>query len=130
MAQSINKKRCLICRKTFIPTKELKKFCSVDCRLKRKKEKVKKSVQRFRKNEGAKKENQAQKKTEQKFNEMEQMIDDAATQTDDLQAEILKFRDQNLENEQIYGYVGETMIKGVEIHDPDFETKIKDLINE
>ena len=91
---------------------------------------MKKAVQRFRKNEGAKKANQAQKKTEQKFTEIEQMIDEAATHTTDLLTEILKFREQNLENEQEFGYVGETIIKGVEIHDPDFKTKIKELINE
>ena len=91
---------------------------------------MKKAVQRFRKNEGAKKANQAQKKTEKKFTEIEQMIDDAETHSTDLLAEILTFREQNLENEQIYGYVGETLIKGVEIHDPDFETKIKELVND
>ena len=130
MAQTINKKRCLVCRKTFVPSKELRKFCSAECQEIRKKEKVKKAVQRFRKNEGAKNANQAQKKTDKKFTEIEQMIDDAETQTDDLLAEILTFREQNLENEQKFGYVGETLIKGVEIHDPDFEKKIKELINE
>lgn len=130
MALTINKKRCLVCRKTFVPSKELRKFCSTECQEIRKKEKVKKAVQRFRKNEGAKKANQAQKKTEQKFTEIEQMIDEAATHSTDLLTEILIFREQNLENEQNFGYVGETIIKGVEIHDPDFETKIKELINE
>lgn len=130
MALTLNKKRCLVCRKTFVPSKELRKFCSTECQEIRKKEKVKKAVQRFRKNEGAKKANQAQKKTEKKFTEIEQMIDNAEIHTTDLLTEILTFREQNLENEQEFGYVGETLIKGVEIHDPDFEKKIKELINE
>lgn len=118
----------MVCRKTFIPNKELKKFCSAECRELRKKEKVKKAVQRFRKNEGAKKTNQTQKRVDKKFNDIEQAIEQVATVSDDLLSEILEWRLKNLESEETYKYVGETFIQGIEIHDPEFETKIKEFI--
>lgn len=124
----INKKRCLVCRKTFIPTKELKKFCSTECQEKRKKEKVKKAVQRFRKNEGAKKANQSLKKTETKFKKVEQAVQQIETETSDLLTDIMSWRQENFENEQTYHYTGETYIRGIEIHDPEFEIKVKELI--
>lgn len=120
----------MVCRKTFVPKKELRKFCSTECQEIRKKEKVKKAVQRFRKNEGAKNANQAQKKTEKKFTEIEQMIEDVETNSSDLLTEIWNFKLNNLESEDKYGYVGETYIQGIEIHDPNFEKKIKELANE
>lgn len=113
------KKTCAICGKTFEATSNRATYCSEECRKIGVSEKQKLLMRKKRKEEKERKE--AELKTNIEKSTKPKKIRD-------IEKYYQKKKQELLENEKQYGYVGRTLIEGIDIHDPDFEKLIMEKI--
>lgn len=113
------KKTCAICGKTFEATSNRATYCSEECRKIGVSEKQKLLMRKKRKEEKERKE--AKLKTNIEKSTKPKKIRD-------IEKYYQKKKQELLENENQYGYVGRTLIEGIDIHDPDFEKLIMEKI--
>lgn len=113
------KKTCAICEKTFQATSNRATYCSEECRKIGVTEKQKLLMRKKRKEEKERKE--AELKTNIENSTKPKKIRD-------IEKYYQKKKQELLENEKQYGYIGRTLIEGIDIHDPDFEKLIMEKI--
>lgn len=113
------KKTCAICEKTFQATSNRATYCSEECRKIGVTEKQKLLMRKKRKEEKERKE--AELKTNIENSTKPKKIRD-------IEKYYQKKKQELLENEKQFGYIGRTLIEGIDIHDPDFEKLIMEKI--
>lgn len=113
------KKTCTICGKTFEATSNRATYCSEECRKIGVSEKQKLLMRKKRKEEKERKE--AELKTNIEKSTKPKKIRD-------IEKYYQKKKQELLENEKQFGYIGRTLIEGIDIHDPDFEKLIMEKI--
>ena len=101
-----------MCGKTFEAISNRATYCSEECRKKGVAEKQKLLMRKKRKEEKERKE--AELRTNVKNSIKPKKIRD-------IEKYYQKKKQELLENEKQFGYVGRTLIEGIDIHDPDFE---------
>ena len=113
------KKICATCGKSFETTSNRATYCSDECRKKGIAEKQKLLMRKKRKEEKERKE--AELRTNVKNSTKPKKIRD-------IKKHYQKKKQELLENEKQFGYIGRTLIEGIDIHDPDFEKLIMEKI--
>ena len=113
------KKTCAICGKTFEATSNRATYCSDKCRKIGVAEKQKLLMRKKRKEEKERKE--AELKTNIENSTKPKKIRD-------IKKHYQKKKQELLENEKKFGYIGRTLIEGIDIHDPDFEKLLMEKI--
>ena len=114
---------CSICGKEIVNKIKSAKYCSDECSKIGKKETQKLLMREKRK-----------KEKEQKIEELEKSqankIKNSAKpkKIRDIEKYYQKKKQELLENEKQFGYIGRTLIEGIDIHDPDFEKLLMEKI--
>ena len=117
------KHNCSICGKEIVNKIKSAKYCSDECSKIGKKETQKLLMREKRK-----------KEKEQKIEELEKSqankIKNSAKpkRIRDIKKHYQKKKQELLENEKKFGYIGRTLIEGIDIHDPDFEKLLMEKI--
>ena len=117
------KKRCATCGKSFETTSNRATYCSDECRKigvaekqkllmrKKRKEEKKQKIEELKKSQANKIKNSAKPK-----------------RIRDIKKHYQKKKQELLENEKQFGYIGRILIEGIDIHDPDFEKLLMEKI--
>lgn len=113
------KKLCATCGKPFEATSNRATYCSEECRKIGAAEKQKLLMRKKRKEEKERKE--AELKTNVENSTKPKKIRD-------IEKYYQKKKQELLENEKQFGYVGRVLIEGIDIHDPEFEKLIMEKI--
>ena len=117
------KKICAICGKSFETTSNRATYCSDECRKKGATEKQKLLMRKNRKEE------KEQKLEELKKSQAEKIGNSTKPKKiRDVEKYYQKKKQELLENEKQFGYVGRTLIEGIDIHEPDFEKLLMEKI--
>lgn len=115
------KKQCTFCGRTFTTDSKRVKYCSEKCRKDGARDKQRKLMKRKRadqKKEKSKKDNpniKSSKKRQKKKNLLKYYQD---------------FKKKILANEAEFGFIGRTIIEGIEVHEPDFAELVSIKIKE
>ena len=117
------KKICATCGKSFQSASNRATYCSDECRKIGATEKQKLLMRRKRKEE------KKQKLEELKKSQAEKVGNSAKPKRiRDIKKHYQKKKQELLENEKKFGYIGRTLIEGIDIHDPDFEKLLMEKI--
>lgn len=117
------KHNCSICGKEIVNKIKSAKYCSDECSKIGKKETQKLLMREKRK-----------KEKEQKIEELEKSQANKIKNSTkpkkirDIEKYYQKKKQELLENEKQFGYIGRTLIEGIDIHEPDFEKLIMEKI--
>ena len=117
------KKRCATCGKSFETTSNRATYCSEECRKVGVAEKQKLLMRKKRKEEKEKKLEELKKSQAEKVGNSAK-----PKRIRDIKKYYQKKKQELLENEKQFGYVGRTIIEGIDIHDPDFEKLLMEKI--
>ena len=112
-------KICATCKKSFEATSNRATYCSDECREIGVAEKQKLLMRKKRKEEKERKE--AELRTNVKNSTKPKKIRD-------IEKYYKKKKQELLENEKQFGYIGRTLIEGIDIHEPDFEKLLMEKI--
>ena len=113
------KKICATCGKSFETASNRATYCSAECRKRGVAEKQKLLMRKKRKEEKERKE--AELRTNVKNSTKTKKIRDIKKNYQQKKQELL-------ENEKQFGYIGRTLIEGIDIHDPGIEKLIMEKI--
>ena len=117
------KKICATCGKSFETTSNRAMYCSDKCRKIGATEKQKLLMRKIRKEE------KEQKLEELKKSQSEKIRNSTKPKKiRDINKYYKKKKQELLENEKQFGYIGRTLIEGIDIHDPDFEKLLMEKI--
>ena len=117
------KHNCSICGKEIVNKIKSAKYCGDECSKIGKKETQKLLMREKRK-----------KEKEQKIEELEKSQANKIKNSTkpkkirDIEKYYQKKKQELLENEKQFGYIGRTLIEGIDIHEPDFEKLIMEKI--
>ena len=114
---------CSVCGKEIVNKIKSAKYCSDECSKIGKKETQKLLMREKRKKE------KEQKIEELKKSQAEKVGNSAKPKRiRDIKKHYQKKKQELLENEKQFGYIGRTLIEGIDIHEPDFEKLIMEKI--
>ena len=117
------KKICATCGKPFEATSNRATYCSDECRKIGIAEKQKLLMRKKRKEE------KEQKIKELKKSQAEKIENSTKPKKiRDIEKHYKKKKQELLENEKQFGYVGRILIEGIDIHEPDFEKLLMEKI--
>ena len=118
------KKICATCGKSFEATSNRATYCSDECRKIGVAEKQKLLMRKKRKEEKEQKIEELKKSQANKINTSKSK----PKKIRDIEQYYKKKKQELLENEKKFGYIGRTLIEGIDIHDPDFEKLLMEKI--
>ena len=117
------KKICATCGKSFETTSNRATYCSDECRKIGVAEKQKLLMREKRKKEKEQKIEELKKSQANKIKNSTK-----PKKIRDIKKHYQKKKQELLENEKKFGYIGRTLIEGIDIHDPDFEKLLMEKI--
>ena len=117
------KKTCATCGKSFETTSNRATYCSDECRKIGVAEKQKLLMRKKRKEEKEQKLEELKKTQSEKIGNSTK-----PKKIRDIKKHYKKKKQELLENEKQFGYVGRILIEGIDIHDPDFERLLMEKI--
>src|SRR5574344_162461 len=117
------KKICATCGKSFETTSNRSSYFSDECRKVGIAEKQKLLMRKKRKEEKDKKNEELKKSQAKKVENSTK-----PKKIRDIKKHYQKKKQELLENEKQFGYIGRILIEGIDIHDPDFEKLIMETI--
>ena len=116
-------KRCSVCGKEIVNKIKSAKYCSDECSKIGKNETQKLLMREKRKKE------KEQKLEELKKSQSEKIRNSTKPKKiRDIEKYYKKKKQELLENEKQFGYIGRTLIEGIDIHEPDFEKLLMEKI--
>lgn len=115
------KKKCLICKKTFQAKTNRSLYCSEECRKKGIREKQRKLMQQKRAEEKEKK---------KKLSNANTLSDRKPKKIRNLVQHYTKLKKEILSNEEAFGFIGVTLVEGVDVHEDDFVESVIQKIKE
>ena len=116
-------KICATCGKSFETTSNRATYCSDECRKIGVAEKQKLLMRKKRKEEKEQKLEELKKTQSKKIGNSTK-----PKKIRGIEKYYQKKKQELLENEKHFGYVGRTLIEGIDIHDPDFEKLLMEKI--
>ena len=116
-------KICATCGKQFETTSNRATYCSDECRKIGVAEKQKLLMRKKRKEEKEQKLEELKKTQSKKIGNSTK-----PKKIRDIKKYYQKKKQELLKNEKQFGYVGRTLIEGIDIHDPDFEKLLMEKI--
>ena len=116
-------KICATCGKSFETTSKHATYCSDECRKIGVAEKQKLLMRKKRKEEKEQKLEELKKTQSKKIGNSTK-----PKKIRDIEKYYQKKKQELLENEKQFGYIGRTLIEGIDIHDPDFEKLLMEKI--
>ena len=116
-------KICATCGKPFETTSNRATYCSDECRKIGVAEKQKLLMRKKRKEEKEQKLEELKKTQSKKIGNSTK-----PKKIRDIKKYYQKKKQELLKNEKQFGYVGRTLIEGIDIHDPDFEKLLMEKI--
>ena len=117
------KKICATCGKSFETTSNRATYCSDECRKIGVAEKQKLLMRKKRKEEKEKKIEELKKSQAKKIENSTK-----PKKIRDIEKYYQKKKQELLENEKQFGYIGRILIEGIDIHEPDFEKLLMEKI--
>ena len=117
------KKICATCGKSFETTSNRATYCSDECRKIGVAEKQKLLMRKKRKEEKEQKIKELKKSQAKKIENSTK-----PKKIRDIKKYYQKKKQELLENEKQFGYVGRILIEGIDIHEPDFEKLLMEKI--
>ena len=117
-------KRCSVCGNEIIGKIKSAIYCSDECSKIGKKETQKLLMREKRKKEKEQKIEELKKSQANKINTSKSK----PKKMRDIKKHYQKKKQELLENEKQFGYIGRTLIEGIDIHEPDFEKLIMEKI--
>ena len=115
-------KRCSVCGKEIVNKIKSAKYCSDECSKIGKNETQKLLMREKRKKEKEQKIEELKKSQANKIDKFK------PKKIRDINKYYKKKKQELLENEKQFGYIGRTLIEGIDIHDPDFEKLLMEKI--